>query len=193
MSRRILSLVAALGVFAITTPADAQSSVERQVRFGVMTGASMPMGDFGDAVNTGWHLNGFGEFRPDNFPVTLRGELGYHKFGSNTISGGGFSVEQEASIIPVVANAIFVLPSESTTRFHLLGGLGMYRLKYEVETNVPGFDGSGTSTDFGINLGGGVTFPLGQRVDVVAEARFHSIFSEGSNANMIPLSIGFRF
>src|SRR5690606_37525903 len=116
-----------------------------------------------------------------------------HKFGSDRITDGTLTAEQEASMIPVVASAIFVLPSETNTRFHLLGGLGMYRLKYEVDSNIPGFEGSGSSTDFGINVGGGVTFPLGQRIDVVAEARFHSLFTEGSNTNMIPLSFGLRF
>lgn len=193
MSRRILSLVAGLGLFAVATPVAAQSSVERQIRFGVMTGASMPMGDLGDAVNIGWHLGGFGEFRPENFPVTLRGELGYHSFGSDDFQAGGFTAEQEASMIPVVANAIFVLPSESTTRFHLMGGLGMYRFKFESSSNIPGVAGSSSSTDFGINVGGGVSFPLGQAIDVLVEARFHSVFAEGSNANMIPLSVGLRF
>src|SRR5690606_17942451 len=108
MSRRFLSLGATLCLLAVATPAIAQtSSVERQVRFGVKTGASMPMGDFGDAVNIGWHFDGFGEFRPENFPVTLRGELGYHKFGSDRITDGTLTAEQEASIIPVVASAIF--------------------------------------------------------------------------------------
>src|SRR5690606_41707513 len=121
MSRRILAVGACLGLLAVATRVAAQRPVERQIRFGVMAGASMPMGDLGDAVNIGWHLGGFGEFRPENFPVTLRGELGYHSFGSDDFQAGGFTAEQEASMITVDSNGTLVRPSELTTRFTIIG------------------------------------------------------------------------
>lgn len=194
MKTRVYSLAAGVALLLAAAPAAAQmTSVERPIRFGAMTGASLPMGDLGDAVNTGWHLGGFAEYRPANLALTFRGELGYHKFGSSEITLGQFTAEQEASIIPIVANAIFVLPSETNTRFHLLGGLGLYRMEFDAESNIPGVSGSATSTDFGLNIGGGLAFPLGERIDVLVEARFHSIFTDDSNSNMIPLSIGLRF
>lgn len=193
---RFFTLAAVAATMAVAVPAQAQmTTAERPLRFGAMTGISLPMGDFGDAANTGWHLTGFGEYRLNNFPATLRGELGYHSFGSTRVSGGGFSSESSVSMIPITVSAVYVLPSETQRRFHLMGGLGLYRTSVDFEFS----DGSGSvsgddsNTDFGINIGGGVSFPLGERIDVVGEARFHSIFTEGSSSNMIPISIGLRF
>lgn len=197
MNVRVSSLVAGVALVLAAAPAAAQmTSAERTIRFGAMTGVSLPMGDFGDAVNTGWHLTGFVDWRPVNFPTAFRGEIGYHAFGSSEFRFEDTRAESKASMIPIVANVVYVLPSQSTTRFHLMGGLGLYITNWDVEGSIPefgSFGGSDSETDFGINLGGGVSFPLGQRIDVVVEARFHSAFTEGENSNFIPLSIGLRF
>ena len=55
-----------------------------------------------------------------------------------------------------------------------------------------GVDISDTQTKFGINVGGGFTFNL-SGFETFVEARFHSVFTEESNTNFIPLSFGFKF
>jgi len=193
---RFFTLAAVAATMLVAVPVQAQMTAsERPIRFGAMTGVSLPIGDFGDVANTGWHLTGFGEYRMDNFPATLRGELGYHSFGGTRVSAGPFSSEASYSMIPITVSAIYVLPSETQRRFHLMGGLGLYRTSADVDyTDEDGsFSFSNSSTDFGINIGGGINFPLGERIDAVAEARFHSIFTDGNSSNMIPISIGLRF
>ena len=73
---------------------------------------------------------------------------------------------------------------------YAIGGLGIYRLKFS--GSVAGFDVSDTQTKFGINVGGGFTFNL-SGFETFVEARFHSVFTEGSNTNFLPISFGFKF
>jgi hypothetical protein len=65
--------------------------------------------------------------------------------------------------------------------------------------------GERTSTDFGINFGGGVNFSVGEHVKIYAEARYHYIWgpevknpvtgeSRGkANGQFLPLTFGVRF
>ena len=47
------------------------------------------------------------------------------------------------------------------------------------------------STDFGINAGAGFDFQAGA-VALFVEGRFHNVFSDGSNTNFIPITVGVR-
>lgn len=188
------SLLAALAATTLAAaPASAQQ-VERPVRFGVLVGGNVPTGDFSDGgAETGWHVTGLVEFRPAAFPVGLRGEIGYLSFGVDEEQALGEpvdGVDASANVIPFTVNAVLPLSPGSAANFYLIGGLGGYRL--EAEADAGEFTISDSQTDFGLNGGVGLALPLG-RADLLLEARYHSIFTEDSNTNFIPISIGLRF
>ena len=165
----------------------------RPFKLGGMLGATVPIGDFGDGANVGFHLGGLVEHKPNALPFALRGEITYNR---NGLKEGYFgeqfeNVDGNVSIINFVGNGVvpFGDPA-STARPYAIGGVGVYRMHFSGEFG--GFDISDTQTKFGINVGGGFQFNL-SGFDTFVEARFHSVFAEGSNANFIPLSFGFKF
>jgi opacity protein-like surface antigen len=52
--------------------------------------------------------------------------------------------------------------------------------------------GSDSETKFGLNGGAGIEFGLSGLATFV-EARFHSVFTEDSKTNFVPISFGIKF
>ena len=188
------------GALLIAATAHAQGTAGatsgRPFKLGGALGATVPLGDFADGADLGFHLGGLIEYKPEAFPVNLRGEITYHR---NGLKSDFFSdespifddIDGNVSMFNFIGNAIvpFGDPA-STARPYAIGGLGLYRLKFSGD--VEGFDVSDTETKFGLNIGGGFTFNL-SGFETFVEARFHSVFTEESNTNFIPLSFGFKF
>ena len=188
-----------VGASALLIAAQAQAQGAesgRPFKLGGMLGATVPIGDFADGANVGFHLGGLIEHKPNALPFALRGEITYNR---NGLKKGFFGdqdplfgdVDGDVSILNFVGNAVIPFGDPaSTARPYVIGGVGVYRMKFSGE--VSGFDISDTQTKFGLNVGGGFQFNL-SGFETFVEARFHSVFAEGSNANFIPLSFGFKF
>ena len=195
MHRFLGRFLVGAGALLIAATAQAQNAdAGRPFKLGGALGASMPLGDFGDFADLGFHFGGLIEYKPAAFPATLRGEITYNRFG---LKEGffddipGVDVDGNWSMINFIGNAVFPFGDPAATaRPYGIGGLGVYRLKASGE--VAGFDVSETSTKFGLNVGGGFTFNL-SGFETFVEARFHSVFTEESNTNFIPISFGFKF
>jgi len=198
MHRLLGRFVIGAGALLIAATAQAQgtsgSTSGRPFKLGGALGATVPLGNFSDGADLGFHLGGLIEYKPQSFPVNLRGEITYHRNGlkSDYFAGSGFpNSDGNFSMINFVGNVVIPFgDAASTARPYAIGGLGVYRLK--ASASVSGVDVSTTDTKFGINVGGGFTFNL-SGFETFVEARFHSVFTEGSNWNFIPLSFGFRF
>ena len=198
MHRLLGRFVIGAGALLIAAQANAQGSNAsggRPFKIGGALGATIPLGDFGDIADLGFHAGGLIEYKPESVPVTLRGEITYNrndlKKGFFSDLPGGEDVSGTFSMINFVGNAVVPFgDAASTARPYLIGGLGVYRLKSAGD--VAGFDISATDTKFGINVGGGFSFNL-SGFDTFIEARFHSVFTTDSNTNFIPISFGFRF
>ena len=173
-------LVAASAVALSASAAVAQSAL-KPLSFGVTGGASMPTGDFGDVASTGYNVGALLEFKPVASPVSLRFEGTYQSFDFKD----GF--DGNARIIAGLANAAFRLPVGSMIRPYLIGGAGMYNVGGEV---------AGVKVDsenkFGINGGAGFELPL-TGISTFVEARYHSVFTENTNTNLFPVTVGIRF
>jgi len=199
MHRFLGRLLLGAGALLLAATAQAQgtagSSSGRPFKLGGALGATIPLGDFSDGADLGFHLGGLIEYKPQAIPVNLRGEITYHR---NSLKTGSFdqdptfnNVDGTFSMINFVANAIIPFgDAQSSARPYAIGGLGVYRSKASAE--FQGVDLSVTSTDFGINVGGGFQFNL-SGFDTFVEARFHSVFTEDKNTNFIPISFGFKF
>jgi len=198
MHRLLGRFVIGAGALLIAAQANAQGSNAlsgRPFKLGGTLGATIPLGDFGDNADLGFHVGGLIDYKPQSAPVTLRGEIVYHrnslKEGFFSDLPGGEDVDGTFSMISFVGNGVIPFgDAASSARPYVIGGLGVYRLKFSGD--VAGFDISDTETKFGINLGGGFSFNL-SGFETFIEARFHSVFTEESNTNFIPISFGFRF
>lgn len=188
MTMRVLKLAGLAGALALL-PALAGAQDARSISFGVMGGLSLPMGDLADGVESGYNITG-NLYMPLGDKLKLRGDVGYESFagkGSNSIAGFDFNV------LSVTGNVIFPLGTERAEggiRPYLIGGGGLYR--GTIKLNIVGVSDSESSSDLGINVGGGFEFKL-SGFTTFAEARFVNVFSDGESSNWIPITFGIRF
>ena len=199
MHRFLGRFVVGAGALLIAATAQAQGTSNttsgRPFKLGGALGATVPLGDFSDGADLGWHLGGLIEYKQPSMPVTWRGEITYHRNGLkddyfSQIPGVG-NIDGDFSMFNFIANAVFPFgDAASTARPFVIGGLGLYRLKASADFN--GIDISDSQTKFGLNLGGGFTFNL-SGFETFVEARYHTVFTEDSNTNFIPISFGFKF
>jgi opacity protein-like surface antigen len=157
-------------------------------------GATLGLGDFGDAFNHGPHGLAGVMFQPAGFPVGFRVDGMYHR-----ISGDEEVLELgdlNTRILSGTLNLVFPFTSaESALRPYILGGGGYYNTK-AVGDDVP--EGIGSESHFGFNAGAGFDYQLGDNFGVFLEGRFHQILTEeedipgSSNTNVLPISLGIR-
>jgi hypothetical protein len=215
------SAIAGAILAAGSLPLSAQVVVTRPVRFGIAGGATVPVSDISDFSKTGWHAGALLEAGVPLFPWGLRIDAMWNQLGEKETDFG--TVKNR--IIDGTINATYSFGGLSTTKFYLIGGLGVYNMKTEVE-NPPVFtpdadaaspyearradqriagqiapparqvvdfgDTENTQTKFGLNAGAGLRFQL-TGFSTFIEARWHTIFTEGNNSQMVPISVGITF
>src|SRR5574338_830089 len=161
----ILSLVVLAAVAA--TPAQAQ----RRTSVGFAAGATVPVGDLGDAASTGFHVLG-----TLLVSGTASTPLGFRIDGMyNSLSGK--SQGPDLNIWSVNGNMVYAFPGGMTATPYLIAGAGWYNSKADES-------GAESSNDIGINAGIGARFAL-SGFSTFAEVRFHNIFSDPNSAQMI--------
>jgi hypothetical protein len=170
MSHRFLALAGVLAALPLA-PLAAQSPVS----LSVAGGASVPVGAFGDAVNTGWHATAALGLSWPMQPISVRLEGGYHRLA---LGGGGGGYQ---SVIPVTANIAYRVPSAgSRLAPYVIAGLGAYRFQCSSGGICP------SATKFGWNAGVGTKlYLLGFRSFL--EARYE----HAGGAGWFPVSLGF--
>ncbi len=148
----------AAGTTGVAKPAVDEQPGER-VRVGLEAGMAAPMSSLGRAFSVGFTAGGFLQGRPDGFPVSLRGDLQYSRFGSqNTV------VTPSYSVIQLTGAGVYEFPKAGGGKspFFASAGLGLYRSSANDESQ----------TDFGQNLGLGFNFRK-YRFKPFVEGRFH--------------------
>ena len=177
MKRLSISAFAIAVALCAAIPLQAQLMARSEgFRFGLGLGATMPMGDYGNADKMGINILGVFETPLGNSPVYLRADGIY----SSTAHDGGSG---STSILGGTASALYHFSApQATARPYILGGLGIYN-----------FDpGAGSQTKIGYALGGGVTFNLGG-LNAFAEARYISIQTDNASATLVPITVGLMF
>ena len=184
---RLLALAGLAGALAIG-PSSVDAQDAKKVSFGVMGGLSMPMGDLGDGYDSGFNITG-SVHAPLSGKLRLRGDIGYESFAAKGIAS---IVDGTFNVLSFVGNVVLPLGQEASAggiRPYVIGGAGLYRGSSEIE--LLGVSRSVSSTDLGINVGGGVEFKL-SGFTTFAEARFVNVFSDGSSS-WVPITFGVRF
>ena len=177
------------GLLAISVNAPAVA----QLRFSLGGGVTVPAGTYSDVASTGWHGMGAIGFQPADFPIGFQVDGMYHRFGFETAG-----VDADWQLIEGTANAVFRFGGSAESKFHpyLIGGVGGYNVKAVGDDAA----GSESDTNFGVNLGGGFDFSLGN-LSTFIEGRYHAIFNgtvdpqtlEDATASFVPITLGIRF
>lgn len=161
--------------------------------FSLGGGIGIPSGDFDDVAKLGWHGLVGVSFVPTNWPVGIQIDGQYHQFKLDEDVVGAGSLKDR--LIFGTADIVYKFKSSETTRFrpYLIGGGGVYNLKTTGSSDVGSIiDTEGSTTKFGINAGAGFDFKAGS-AGLFLEGRFHNVFTEGSDLQFIPITIGVRF
>lgn len=179
----VAAALAAVASVASVGEAGAQAG-SRPFSLGISGGASVPLGDFGDAVDMGFNVTGHLAVQPSVSPVGLRFDVGYNRWAVD-------GLDANIRMLSGTANAMFMLPasSGSSIRPYVSGGLGLYNGGVSGD-DVP--DDTDSETDFGVNAGIGIDFGLSGLATFV-EARYHTVFTEGERTSYIPIVFGIRF
>lgn len=183
-------LVVVLALAILPAGAIAQSQKPYMIHGGLGYCAALNEGAPDGSVG----LHGGIIYRLEGTPeVGIGGEFGYYMLGSTSYTETDgfnfFEVEAKWTTYPILGELYyFVSPKISTP--YLVGGVGVYNLKINVEaaTNVATASLSGSDTNFGVN--GGLGFLFGSprsQLRFGADGRFHVIMTEGESTQVIAI------
>jgi opacity protein-like surface antigen len=194
--KRMLGVIAgvALAGAVFTTAAEAQG-----VQFGIGGGLTMPMGDAGDVMKSGFHGQGSAQFNP-GLPFALRADVMYHSMDGKSF--GGFGGLGTTRVIAGTVNGVFPFGTPGgTIQPYATAGLGMYNVKMSVDFDLDlefsdmalyTVSATGSETKLGLNGGAGLRANL-SGLSTFAEVRYHHITTSGSAIQMIPVTVGIVF
>ncbi len=180
---RAFGLVAALAAPAVLS---AQSN-NKPVSLGVSGGLSLPMGDFGEPLNSGYNITGHVYFKPASLQaVRLRGDVSFDRWA---FDGSG---DNSRRALGVIGNVVydFPTPSSSMIRPYVIGGVGLFNSKTTVKTSVAEI--SGSNTNIGLQGGAGLAFQL-SGFSTFVEGKIVNVFTDNTNASYVPITFGVRF
>lgn len=177
MIRTILRGLAAAAVLLLAVTTTASAQMESSSRFGVNAGVALPMGDFGDNAELGFHLGGHIQL-PLGETLKLRVNGDFGRYG---LSDG---IDGSWTLLGGVANIVLPITTSSALKPYVFGGVGMYNWKLDI-------DGIGSTDDtkLAFNIGAGYDFGK----NLFTELRFLSIQTDGDALNTLPIVIGLRF
>ena len=184
-------VVTALAAAALATAStDALAQSPRRASVGIAAGASVPVGDLGDAYSTGYHIRGLLDIKGSpTSPIGFRIEAAYDKLGEKDDNG------REYRTLSGTGNLVLGFPSASTVTPYVIGGVGIYNTKAEIgDIDIPSDDNTDdeTTTDFGLNAGFGIKFAL-SGFSTFAELRYNWISRDPNAAQYIPIVFGITF
>jgi opacity protein-like surface antigen len=188
--------------------------------FGLGAGASLPVQDFADLVDTGWEVQGTLGWQAPNSPWGVRLDLAYDRFLGQSIDTGGSSScglaansdERcpDASIWSAMLDATLNFPVGANMlnrwrpEVYFMGGVGVHHFPDQEDLGDPGdSDVDDSNTRFGVNGGAGLSIGIG-RADLFFETRYNYVKrdeveslgqgeNDSFNAPYMPLLIGVRF
>lgn len=167
-----LGTIAAAALALGAAPAKAQ-----YLYWGLSGGVTMPSGPQADAQSSAMHGGLILGMHAPMTPFGLRGDLSLHHFPGK--DGVALSTNMWISSVDVS----YDIPIPAPVRPYALAGAGIYGST----TSASGT--SSSSTDWGMNMGAGVSFGR-----AFLETRWHHIrVNETTTANIYPISLGFIF
>ncbi len=153
----------------------AGSAHAQRLTLGTGAGVTIPVGDFGDAFNSGWNAQGNLGITSPTWPVGLRFDFVYHSLDDDA----GPGPDNDLTIISGLANLELKLNPRRSDGLSLVVGPGVYN--FEEEFGVG-------ETDIG--LFGGASYRFATPTLVVSlEGKFHNVFQETDPAQFANISL----
>lgn len=180
-----LGLIAMFAVVLLVPAANA--AVEKgKILLGPSGQVAMPFGDFGDVAGFGFGFGAVGDYMIGD-DLAIGGDIIYNFFSSDLESTEGFDPDSP-TVLQIGAHVKkFFNPMEDTNPF-VFAGLSIYNSDWggssgSIDLGEFGsfdFDVSASTTDFGLNGGGGAMFKAGDNMNVAAQGHIHMILSDPS-------------
>lgn len=195
MTRTAIS-AAVLGLVLSATAASvsAQAMVSSPVRFGIMGGATFPLGQQKDFNKTGWNAGALVTIGVPLVPVSFRIDGQWQQLQHKS----GVVAPADLRIIDGTANVVYTFGAALPTKVYLIGGVGAYNERFK----DPGSNVNASGTKFGLNAGVGFKFQLTGFATFI-EARYHNVIhgsevGSGASSNakslqFVPISVGITF
>ncbi|MGC8748569.1 MAG: outer membrane beta-barrel protein [Candidatus Kapaibacteriota bacterium] len=154
------------------------------IMLGGEVGLGIPTGDFADAVNTGFGLNGvFSYFLQKDILIT--GTIGYWTFGKEE-SG----IKLTFSTIPFNAGFIYRFADVGFIPFI---GAETFLFFNSWKSSYLGYTGSDSETKFGFVPLIGFANKIAPNIELRASMKYTIIFTEGSNTTYLVFIVGLHF
>lgn len=164
-------LAGALGLAVLAAPVQAQ---KMPITWNAGVGLTLPSTS---GYNTGFNLRFGANFTPKGWPVWIRPEAAFDHFSVSCTNCGSLTA------IGISGDAGYNFKTSSSMAPYVLGGLNITHQSF----SVSGF--SASATKLGINIGGGIKFPL-SNMKAYAEIRY---VSAGGGLDFIPITVGLMF
>jgi opacity protein-like surface antigen len=177
--KRVAAIAGALFLAAAFARAQGASGLH----FGIEGGISNPQGDTKDAFDNGGHGGALLVWNFPVVPVGLRLDGSYHKMPGKNDAAGDAEVLAGTADVVVGFRALLLKP-------YVFGGVGYYRLDFSDASFPSAFRGK--SNESGWNAGAGVSISL-RKIDLIVEARYHSVSTNGTRFKFVPVSVGLVF
>ena len=149
-----------------------------QAQLSVSGGVAAPVSDLSDVADVGYNFAAGLNFGGTRLPIGARLEGSLNGFNLKNFN-------EDVRILNATANAIVNLGQQAGSPY-LIGGLGIYNSR---------FGEADSENAVGVNLGGGLRFPLGN-FNTFFEARYHAVLGDqddGANLHFIPITFGILF
>ena len=175
---------------------DAAMGSNRLVSIGIGGGVAVPVSDAKDAFKNGFNGQGFVRFNLYQLPIQPRLDFTFSKFDVKDVHLQTPGSSGTGQIFAAIANVQFALTHSGPVRPYIVGGIGAYNTKTDIN-GVPNVSGT-SSTDFGINAGVGTVFKLGSMVSGYVEGRIDNVYSNKGMINadqvqVVPVTFGIVF
>ncbi|MGZ8379858.1 MAG: outer membrane beta-barrel protein [Gemmatirosa sp.] len=179
--RRLLAVAPfALVVSAVSAQAQEAGTITRPVSIGITGGLTVPTGDAGDFLESGFNAGALLEFTSATLPVAFRINGEYQRFSGKNAPSNAVDLR----IISGTADVVYKFGGVMA-RPYVLGGVGLFNVGATVED-------ADSENKFGFNVGAGLELPL-SGITAFADVRYQSIQTEGNATNLIPIRVGIRF
>jgi len=167
-----------IALLVLTACGSAVFAGEMQKEGSVLLGYAMPGGDVGDTVDGGV---AFG-FDYDGYKIndmwSIGGTFLYTSgSGDGTVLGVNYDYDVKTwGLTPYAKYSKEVDLGGSKATVFGLAGLGLYGVT--AEASVLGTTVEASDSEFGFNLGGGIMFPMGDKMKLGADVRYHMVASD---------------
>ena len=157
-------------------------SASAQIGIGGTVGLTLPMGDFGNGLKTGFGFNAIGKYNlSDN--MAIGASVGYSSFGtgSDNLSFG---------VIPITGLFEYSFGS-GAFKPYLGSDLGLYMFRSKV--TFFGNSSSSSDTYFGFAPTAGATYEFKSNLSFCANLKYNFVMSDNSNSTWLGINAGIIF